>query len=88
MDKDGNSAFHLAAKLDAYKPWLIPNEALQMHAIRGRWRWRVRKESHEVERERGKESERWMMRTGGPYKADRMRACIRVGSLFPHGKFR
>ncbi|XP_035549370.1 uncharacterized protein LOC108986245 isoform X3 [Juglans regia] len=31
VDKKGNSAFHLAAKLDAaYKPWLIPGEALQM----------------------------------------------------------
>ncbi|KAG6701186.1 hypothetical protein I3842_08G152900 [Carya illinoinensis] len=30
VDNDGNSAFHLAAKLGAYKPWLIPGEALQM----------------------------------------------------------
>lgn len=30
VDKKGNSAFHLAAKLAAYKPWLIPGEALQM----------------------------------------------------------
>ncbi|KAG7968268.1 hypothetical protein I3843_08G145900 [Carya illinoinensis] len=30
VDKEGNSAFHLAAKLAVYKPWLIPGEALQM----------------------------------------------------------
>ncbi|XP_041020515.1 ankyrin repeat-containing protein ITN1-like [Juglans microcarpa x Juglans regia] len=30
VDKEGNSAFHLAAKLAAFKPWLIPGEALQM----------------------------------------------------------
>lgn len=31
VDKKGNSALHLAAKLGDYKPWLIPGEALQMH---------------------------------------------------------
>ncbi|KAF5469637.1 hypothetical protein F2P56_013695 [Juglans regia] len=30
VDKDGNSALHLAAKLGDYKPWLIPGAALQM----------------------------------------------------------
>ncbi|KAK4266801.1 hypothetical protein QN277_023675 [Acacia crassicarpa] len=30
VDKDGNSALHLAATLGDYKPWLIPGEALQM----------------------------------------------------------
>ena len=30
VDKDGNSALHLAAKLGEYKPWLIPGAALQM----------------------------------------------------------
>ncbi|XP_028769659.1 ankyrin repeat-containing protein ITN1 [Neltuma alba] len=30
MDKDGNSALHLAATLREDKPWLIPGEALQM----------------------------------------------------------
>ncbi|XP_028769167.1 uncharacterized protein LOC114726664 [Neltuma alba] len=30
MDKDGNSALHLAATLREHKPWLIPGEALQM----------------------------------------------------------
>lgn len=31
LDKDENSALHLAARLGDYKPWLIPGEALQMH---------------------------------------------------------
>ncbi|KAI9110006.1 hypothetical protein K1719_019047 [Acacia pycnantha] len=30
VDKDENSALHLAATLGDYKPWLIPGEALQM----------------------------------------------------------
>ncbi|KAG2694542.1 hypothetical protein I3760_08G150400 [Carya illinoinensis] len=30
VDNKGNGAFHLAAKLGAYEPWLIPGEALQM----------------------------------------------------------
>ncbi|KAJ9182437.1 hypothetical protein P3X46_006432 [Hevea brasiliensis] len=30
VDKDGNSALHLAAKFGDYKPWLIPGAALQM----------------------------------------------------------
>ncbi|KAL6208674.1 hypothetical protein ACLB2K_019621 [Fragaria x ananassa] len=30
VDKDGNSALHLAARLGEYKPWLIPGAALQM----------------------------------------------------------
>ncbi|KAH7510490.1 hypothetical protein FEM48_ZijujUnG0123300 [Ziziphus jujuba var. spinosa] len=30
LDKDGNSALHLAATLGDYKPWLIPGAALQM----------------------------------------------------------
>ncbi|XP_059436131.1 uncharacterized protein LOC132169058 [Corylus avellana] len=30
VDKEGNSALHLAAKLGEYKPWLIPGAALQM----------------------------------------------------------
>lgn len=30
VDKDGNSALHLAANLGEYKPWLIPGAALQM----------------------------------------------------------
>ncbi|GLT55153.1 hypothetical protein SLA2020_283000 [Shorea laevis] len=30
VDKEGNSALHLAAKLGGYKPWLIPGAALQM----------------------------------------------------------
>lgn len=30
MDKDGNSALHLAATLRDHMPWLIPGEALQM----------------------------------------------------------
>ncbi|XP_050364603.1 uncharacterized protein LOC126783223 [Argentina anserina] len=30
VDKDGNSALHLAATLGEYKPWLIPGAALQM----------------------------------------------------------
>ncbi|KAG4381175.1 hypothetical protein GLYMA_15G087601v4 [Glycine max] len=31
VDNEGNNAFHLAAELGDYKPWLIPDEALQMH---------------------------------------------------------
>ena len=30
LDKDGNNALHLAAKLGINKPWLIPGAALQM----------------------------------------------------------
>ena len=30
LDKNGNSALHLAAMLGDYKPWLIPGPALQM----------------------------------------------------------
>lgn len=30
VDKDGNSALHLAAKLGDNRPWLIPGAALQM----------------------------------------------------------
>ncbi|KAF5930426.1 hypothetical protein HYC85_031299 [Camellia sinensis] len=30
VDKDGNSAVHLAAKIGEYRPWLIPGAALQM----------------------------------------------------------
>lgn len=30
VDKDGNSALHLAAKHGDYKPWRIPGAALQM----------------------------------------------------------
>jgi ankyrin repeat protein len=30
VDKDGNSALHLAGNLGEYKPWLIPGAALQM----------------------------------------------------------
>ncbi|KAF5463252.1 hypothetical protein F2P56_019178 [Juglans regia] len=30
VDKSGNNAAHLAAELGAYRPWLIPGEALQM----------------------------------------------------------
>lgn len=30
LDKDGNSALHLAATLGGYKPWMIPGSALQM----------------------------------------------------------
>ncbi|KAM7501384.1 hypothetical protein LguiB_000288 [Lonicera macranthoides] len=30
VDKDGNSALHLAATLGTYRPWLIPGAALQM----------------------------------------------------------
>ncbi|KAB1216027.1 hypothetical protein CJ030_MR4G022485 [Morella rubra] len=30
VDKEGNSALHLAGKLGDYKPWRIPGEALQM----------------------------------------------------------
>ncbi|KAA8543283.1 hypothetical protein F0562_021222 [Nyssa sinensis] len=30
VDKDGNSALHLAATLGQYRPWLIPGAALQM----------------------------------------------------------
>ncbi|CAI9107769.1 OLC1v1007207C2 [Oldenlandia corymbosa var. corymbosa] len=30
IDKDGNSALHLAAKLGEHRPWLIPGAALQM----------------------------------------------------------
>ncbi|XP_027115197.2 uncharacterized protein [Coffea arabica] len=30
VDKDGNTALHLAARLGEYRPWLIPGAALQM----------------------------------------------------------
>lgn len=30
VDDQGNSALHLAAKLEDHKPWLIPGAALQM----------------------------------------------------------
>ncbi|KAL7200756.1 hypothetical protein ACSBR1_032646 [Camellia fascicularis] len=30
VDKDGNSAVHLAAKIGKYRPWLIRGSALQM----------------------------------------------------------
>ncbi|KAI7982646.1 Ankyrin repeat-containing protein ITN1 [Camellia lanceoleosa] len=30
VDKDGNSAVHLAAKIGEYRPWFIPGAALQM----------------------------------------------------------
>lgn len=30
LDKDGNSALHLAATFGSYRPWTIPGAALQM----------------------------------------------------------
>ncbi|KAG6645848.1 hypothetical protein CIPAW_08G151600 [Carya illinoinensis] len=62
VDNKGNGAFHLAAKLGAYEPWLIPGEALQMQ-----WEMKWYKEFIKTHKRLVRKGAEWLTSTSQSY---------------------
>ncbi|KHN06919.1 hypothetical protein glysoja_032762, partial [Glycine soja] len=72
VDNEGNNAFHLAAELGDYKPWLIPDEALQMH-------WEIK--WYLTPRDILSETHKDLVRSGGEWLKKTAGSCSLVAAL-------